>query len=134
MMSDEDLEGDFKTSFKIISNTQDIPFSYERSKDGLLTTTASDIKLDRAVDAELIEIIERNIPYKQIIYRGGPEAIRDGELKILQPSKDGAGLIDVRIGAFKCQRCGDETYICLLYTSDAADDLLCVDLGGRRII
>ena len=25
-------------------------------------------------------------------------------------------------------------YICLLYTSDAADDLLCVDLGGRRII
>ena len=26
----------------------------------------------------------------------------------------------------------DET--CLLYTSDAADDLLCVDLGGRRII
>src|SRR5428012_20144 len=32
----------------------------------------------------------------------------------------------------------DESYdrfnYCLLYTSDAADDLLCVDLGGRRII
>src|SRR5450756_2910461 len=27
-----------------------------------------------------------------------------------------------------------EAQICLLYTSDAADDLLCVDLGGRRII
>ena len=26
------------------------------------------------------------------------------------------------------------TRSCLLYTSDAADDLLCVDLGGRRII
>ncbi len=25
-------------------------------------------------------------------------------------------------------------YICLLYTFDAADDLLCVALGGRRII
>src|SRR5450756_619215 len=25
-------------------------------------------------------------------------------------------------------------WCCLLYTSDAADDLLCVDLGGRRII
>ena len=25
------------------------------------------------------------------------------------------------------------SYICLLYTSDAADDLLCVDLGGRRL-
>ena len=24
--------------------------------------------------------------------------------------------------------------ICLLYTSDAADDLLCVDFGGRRIL
>src|SRR5665213_4290945 len=23
-------------------------------------------------------------------------------------------------------------HLCLLYTSDAADDLLCVDLGGRR--
>ena len=29
----------------------------------------------------------------------------------------------------------EEHYLgCLLYTSDAADDLLCVDLGGRRII
>ena len=28
----------------------------------------------------------------------------------------------------------DVVNICLLYTSDAADDLLCVDLGGRRII
>src|SRR5665213_4508619 len=27
-----------------------------------------------------------------------------------------------------------DLYACLLYTSDAADDLLCVDLGGRRII
>src|SRR5665213_3702177 len=28
----------------------------------------------------------------------------------------------------------NESKTCLLYTSDAADDLLCVDLGGRRII
>ena len=27
-----------------------------------------------------------------------------------------------------------EIHACLLYTSDAADDLLCVDIGGRRII
>ena len=27
-----------------------------------------------------------------------------------------------------------EDYVCLLYTSDAADDLLCVDLGGCRLI
>src|SRR5659263_613365 len=29
---------------------------------------------------------------------------------------------------------GPRRLTCLLYTSDAADDLLCVDLGGRRII
>ena len=27
-----------------------------------------------------------------------------------------------------------DTHTCLLYTSDAADDTPCVDLGGRRII
>ena len=26
------------------------------------------------------------------------------------------------------------SHSCLLYTSDAADDSVCVDLGGRRII
>ena len=31
-------------------------------------------------------------------------------------------------------RVGRRSEACLLYTSDAADDLLCVDLGGRRII
>ena len=29
---------------------------------------------------------------------------------------------------------GEVPVACLLYTSDAADDLLCVDLGGRRSI
>src|SRR5680860_1871160 len=33
----------------------------------------------------------------------------------------------IRIASPSCRTC-------LLYTSDAADDLLCVDLGGRRII
>ena len=28
----------------------------------------------------------------------------------------------------------DQSYICLLYTSDAADERSSVDLGGRRII
>ena len=32
------------------------------------------------------------------------------------------------------RRTAERCPVCLLYTSDAADDLLCVDLGGRRII
>src|SRR5665213_1883589 len=40
------------------------------------------------------------------------------------------------VGARPNSRGSDLTVVipCLLYTSDAADDLLCVDLGGRRII
>src|SRR5450756_31646 len=34
----------------------------------------------------------------------------------------------------RCRLCRAARKACLLYTSDAADDLLCVDLGGRRII
>ena len=34
----------------------------------------------------------------------------------------------------KLRMVADMNDTCLLYTSDAADDLLCVDLGGRRII
>src|SRR5450756_3250859 len=34
----------------------------------------------------------------------------------------------------KFRHLAEQLNACLLYTSDAADDLLCVDLGGRRII
>src|SRR5665213_1299520 len=36
-------------------------------------------------------------------------------------------------GTFIPIKFGTQYNTCLLYTSDAADDLLCVDLGGRRI-
>ena len=36
--------------------------------------------------------------------------------------------------SWKVLETGGELEGCLLYTSDAADDLLCVDIGGRRII
>src|SRR5680860_1855742 len=39
-----------------------------------------------------------------------------------------------RVPAYNKERCRTPFPPCLLYTSDAADDLLCVDLGGRRII
>src|SRR5665213_329438 len=43
----------------------------------------------------------------------------------------GGHIIDIYDG---CVDEGIRIIDCLLYTSDAADDLLCVDLGGRRII
>ena len=44
-----------------------------------------------------------------------------------------ATMIDIR-QSFEIEMKGAIPDTCLLYTSDAADDLLCVDLGGRRII
>ena len=41
---------------------------------------------------------------------------------------------DLTFGTFDHNVPTVNIYDCLLYTSDAADDLLCVDLGGRRVI
>src|SRR5450756_1387645 len=46
----------------------------------------------------------------------GIQSWRDSDLKLMNRRHNSA-----------------QAVICLLYTSDAADDLLCVDLGGRRI-
>ena len=61
--------------------------------------------------------------------------IRDRVLSIDSPggSPVQAGLINDEILRLKALH-KKPVYACLLYTSDAADDLLCVDLGGRRII
>src|SRR5680860_1886844 len=44
------------------------------------------------------------------------------------------GQFDITVTARGDLATGPHHTVCLLYTSDAADDLLCVDLGGRRII
>src|SRR5450756_2399902 len=58
------------------------------------------------------------------------------------PQGNSLGAVDV-VDSLRAVAVGDAGTIlltvdggrtCLLYTSDAADDLLCVDLGGRRII
>ena len=41
---------------------------------------------------------------------------------------------DIGVAVVEGVLLGKRTTLCLLYTSDAADDLLCVDIGGRRII
>src|SRR5659263_773925 len=50
------------------------------------------------------------------------------DFKYYSYSASVVGYFDASMGEFVNPR------TCLLYTSDAADDLLCVDLGGRRII
>src|SRR5450756_2163869 len=61
----------------------------------------------------------------------------DNAINIIFVGPPGIGKSHLSIGlAIKAceKRKRVQFYTCLLYTSDAADDLLCVDLGGRRII
>src|SRR5450756_3250146 len=72
------------------------------------------------------------------------ESIPDAHLLVVDDnSPDGTGdladklaEVDPRVHVMhRTEKAGlGRAYVCLLYTSDAADDLLCVDLGGRRII
>ena len=59
----------------------------------------------------------------QSYYWGVIRTLDPSEVAILAPAHIDAAAFDAT-----------HPYTCLLYTSDAADDLLCVDLGGRRII
>ena len=46
----------------------------------------------------------------------------------------GSGLGKLALWVGRSRREILQTYVCLLYTSDAADERSSVDLGGRRII
>ena len=58
------------------------------------------------------------------------DRIKSGEKPALRPDKNAkySEVVEVDLDLI------NEPMICLLYTSDAADDTPCVDLGGRRII
>src|SRR5659263_647240 len=68
------------------------------------------------------------VQFTDLLARMGGHVSLDGD--VLTVTGDGTvhGL-DVDLS-----EAGELAPTCLLYTSDAADDLLCVDLGGRRII
>lgn len=96
----------YKKLFTIKSNTQSLPFKYERTKEGFYTTTADDILLDAAEDNELIEVVDWKISNAPVVFKGRPEPIHNNGIQILQPSADGSTLEEAPIGSFKCVRCG----------------------------
>ena len=69
----------------------------------------------------------RSLVGSEMCIRDSADAERGAELLSGKVSHREISRSDTRV----CLWCG---LSCLLYTSDAADDLLCVDLGGRRII
>ena len=63
--------------------------------------------------------------------RFGWPPVREGEF-VIGLTRNGANVSLEPGGQFELS--GAPLVSCLLYTSDAADELLCVDLGGRRNI
>src|SRR5450756_1169041 len=76
-----------------------------------------------------------------------PRITRAQSMDALSSQATAGGYAAAIVGAYNCPkflpmlttaagtiRPATVLILCLLYTSDAADDLLCVDLGGRRII
>ena len=65
----------------------------------------------------------------------GPLVLRPAPLKYPTPTPDRDRTVSRRSEpSSRTALMGEQPNPCLLYTSDAADDLLCVDIGGRRII
>src|SRR5659263_747754 len=75
---------------------------------------------------------------------GKPQELEDGFVGFATPIKNESENLNVQVVNLSASDTLEtvkedvisnaQGYDCLLYTSDAADDLLCVDLGGRRII
>src|SRR5428012_15929 len=62
------------------------------------------------------------------------DLVADGfDLAVRVGQPPGGSLIARKLIDMRVLTVASPDYICLLYTSDAADDLPCVGLGGRRI-
>ena len=94
---------------------------------------------DRDGSTALEGLIERKIrttPVAPLMGRALDVAMEGGHhQRLLDAVLTGlAGFLDDNRTTFRTRLEQESPWCCLLYTSDAADDLLCVDLGGRRIL
>src|SRR5450756_2045112 len=104
------------------------------------------LQIDRAVNVDALtpaRLFDRELVLARRPAAGGPRGmgrmyrvrkqhgfvVRQGIQEIIVALDERPLLLFVELA-----RNDTRLVICLLYTSDAADDLLCVDLGGRRII
>ena len=99
------------------------PLELTISKDGNIYIQETEINI-RELIPKLIAITDNRLDTK--IYVRGDEVINYGKVMRVLGELSGSGFSKVALIT--------KPITCLLYTSDAADDLTRVDLGGRRII
>src|SRR5450756_265514 len=96
-----------------------------------------DIDLDKEIPAEILANMKiTNDDFSEAFREIQPSALREILVEIPNTTwNDVGGLEEARqelIEAIEWPLKDPQSFrSCLLYTSDAADDLLCVDLGGR---
>ncbi len=122
-----------KTTFKIISDPDRIPFSFKKDSNGLFSTDAEPLLIDIAEDDDIIQVVERGIITTMKRFEGKPEPIKNSDgITILQPSEDGKIIEKKQIGEFKCVRCGGTTTI-LQKNGKITEPFECEqDFCGRR--
>ena len=114
----------------------------DRLQSGEATSNAN-IRIPEIQQRLLERVSKVNENIVVVLFNGRPLDLRDvvskakAVLEVWMPGTEGANAIaDVVFGAYAPSGRLTMSFpysVCLLYTSDAADDLLCVDLGGRRI-
>ena len=94
--------------------------------------------VDVSVDLEISSAVENQTTFSP---SGAIKSLNSAENLLYDDNTPTSGSVGLPIPGFDftAENAPDEeneaeVKICLLYTSDAADDTPCVDLGGRRII
>src|SRR5450756_2356564 len=83
-----------------------------------------------ALEEQPIELLDTDKD-ETVVNSGQDDGTHRGPVHAPGPAPDTHPSNDYRGENLQLDAAGKEG-VCLLYTSDAADDLLCVDLGGRR--
>ena len=111
---------------------------------GVPRNISNDVKHHAFIDSydvdDLEEVVSRNQEFRQKIAKEAESLVKEERIIFLEwwASLEAVPVINKLRSDLELIRKEELqkalSRICLLYTSDAADDLLCVDLGGRRII
>ena len=101
----------------------------------------ADVVLDRWLAGEkalwmvIFFFFKQKTAYEMLRSLVGSEmCIRDRDVTEEMAHWQPPGRVVPIAGHFAHALISEDVLLCLLYTSDAADDLLCVDLGGRRVL